>query len=189
MKIYTRKGDNGQTYCGGEYISKSETLVDVIGDLDELSSVLGLCKIANNTDEYERFFGGYKSFIESIQSDLLKIGAELGTVNSKIKLYDGKILVIEDLLDLIESELPELKDFILPGDGVFPGYLHLARSVCRRLERKMVKLNYVQEIRGPILPYINRLSDLFFVMARFFAVEEVIWQNLRGYEYGRIKKI
>ena len=176
MKIYTKKGDNGETYCGNSMISKSDLLVEVVGDLDELNSLVGICK--TSMKEKESYI-----VLESIQSDLLKIGAEIGYPSSKIRLNDKKVKTLENIIDTLEEELPELKDFILPGGSFLSSNLHLCRSVCRRTERRIVKLSELVLIRDLILAYINRLSDLFFVYARYFSKDRV-WNKNYELKFG-----
>ena len=170
MKIYTRKGDKGNTYCGNEVISKSSAIVDVVGELDELNSLIGMCKSYVKKKENH-------IVLESIQSDLFKIGAEIGYPSSKISLSDNKVKVIERIIDSLNEDLPKLNDFILPGGSYLASGMHLCRSVCRRVERKIVKLNETVIIREIVLSYINRLSDLFFIYARYFSNGDRIWKK------------
>lgn len=171
-KIYTRTGDKGETgLTGGVRVAKDSALIHVIGDVDELNSLLGLlaCKTK----------GVIASDIKAIQNDLFNLGGELSSSQALIK--QESISWLEKRLDQLNDDLPPLKEFILPGGGEAASLCHLARSVCRRAERQLVTANREQAINPELLAYINRLSDLLFVMARSIArqmnEEEVYWQS------------
>lgn len=168
MKIYTKTGDKGETSLfGGKRVLKDDPRLNAYGTVDELNSILGLTAIEVQTGEL-------KSIIKSIQNDLFTLGSDLATPMEKenknfvIPRIDEKFsLRLESLIDKFDSQLPGLKNFILPGGSGGAGYLHLARTVCRRAEREVVTLSKVIDIGPHIIVYLNRLSDLLFILARF----------------------
>lgn len=166
MKIYTKTGDRGDTgLFGGARVSKSSTRVESYGDVDELNSVLGVCRMATRGDAMD-------SLLEAIQGDLFTVGAELATVPGKegaltiTLISDADVERLEHAIDDAETELAPLKTFVLPGGGPAGAYLHLARAVCRRAERHVVALASAEPVRGELVRYLNRLADLLFVLAR-----------------------
>jgi cob(I)alamin adenosyltransferase len=168
-KIYTKKGDNGETSLlyGGKF-SKSEPIFDVLGTLDELNANLGLIRTDKNPF--------LEKIITSVQSDLFVIGASLADYQEKGSLvinYSKKTITLEKYIDKISSKIPELRNFILPKGSINSVYLHLCRAVCRRLERQIVKLmNQNESVNKGLSKYINRLSDLLFVLARYVNLDE-----------------
>ncbi len=178
MPIYTRTGDKGETgLANGQRISKSSAVIDFVGDLDELNSAIGICvallrliKSRNFEEEIE--------ILEEIQKDLFKVGAIGAGANIK---FDAKheIENIEKTIDDYEKILPKLKNFILPGGSTAGAQLHYTRTLVRKIERKLVALK--SESVMEFMPYVNRLSDLLFVMARFvnyqLKIDEIIWRN------------
>jgi cob(I)alamin adenosyltransferase len=161
-KVYTRTGDKGQTsLVGGKRVSKSSARVEAYGDIDELNSVLGIVRLEAEDTEI-------KEIITDIQNDLFIIGADLASPNEiqVPRISKQKISELEKVIDKFLHELESLKEFILPsGSGGGP-YLHLARTVSRRAERRIVRLMEEEQVNENILAYVNRLSDLLFVMAR-----------------------
>lgn len=168
MKIYTKTGDLGETgLFGGERVSKDSLRIEAYGTVDELNSVLGLAAAEIAGD-------GVKELILTIQNRLFSLGSDLATPdtdkNKKLnitRIPETYITDIEQAIDLYNEKMPELRIFILPGGSKASSYLHLARTVCRRAERRIVALNMVEEINQNILIFVNRLSDLFFVLARY----------------------
>jgi cob(I)alamin adenosyltransferase len=151
MKIYTKTGDNGETgLCDGKRVKKTDPRVQACGDIDELSCVLGEFLVM---DENE--------FLVQVQKDLFNIGSIL----AKAKVdADFEVLRIEEKIDEIENQLPTLTDFVLPGGNSKSAKLHTARAVCRRAERAVCAIDSPNK---EILQYLNRLSDLLFVLARY----------------------
>ncbi len=195
MKIYTKTGDAGETgLFGGARVSKSSARVEAYGDVDELNSVLGLVRAEGNLG------GRFDELITSIQSRLFDVGAELANAKGKdlgIPLVaEDDVVAMEHAIDHAEEELPPLRTFVLPGGSRLSANLHLARTVCRRAERRVVSLGEGEEaveIRPEVLRYLNRLSDLLFVLARYAnhraGVADVPWigrgtQAARGTEPG-----
>lgn len=165
MKIYTKTGDAGQTSLfGGTRVSKSDPRVAAYGDVDELNAHLGLARTTTNDAELA-------AELLRLQRDLFALGAQLADPGEKIAshvskavLRDGDVERLEQLIDTLDAELPPLRHFILAGGSPGGAALHVARAVCRRAERGMVALD--PPIDSVLLKYINRLSDLLFVLAR-----------------------
>ncbi len=185
MSIYTRTGDTGSTSLfGGKRVLKCEELVDVYGSIDELNSWVGL--IASDLDVAD-----VKQFLEVIQSDLFTIGSTLAGWKGDLTHLDGRVKEMEARIDVMEKDLPQIRNFILPGGTVLGARTHIVRAICRRVERQMVALfsrqpsavSLQQKDKNTILKYLNRLSDLFFMLARFInkqaEVEEVTWQGTK----------
>ena len=168
MKIYTKTGDKGETgLFGGERVSKHSTRLDAYGTVDELNSFLGLAILEVDNQEI-------KSIIKVIQQKLFVVGSDLATPqtekNQKLKITrtpDEYIDETEKLIDKFESQLDELKNFILPGGSKGSALLHICRTIARRAEREIVALKNTEEIGNNIVIFLNRLSDLFFVLSRF----------------------
>ncbi len=176
MKIYTRNGDKGTTSLfGGKKLSKSHIIFEILGTLDELNCYLGLAAAHSTRD--------LQMLIELIQSDLFELGALYSMVYKQPldkKALHKRCRYYERQIDKLEKSLPRLTNFILPGGSVASGYLHLARAVCRRLERATVLFCESESTEPSVsIPYINRLSDLLFVMARTanhtFNVQDTLW--------------
>ncbi|MEZ4336784.1 MAG: cob(I)yrinic acid a,c-diamide adenosyltransferase [Sandaracinaceae bacterium] len=181
MKIYTKKGDTGETgLFGGTRVSKASARVDAYGEIDELNSQLGVVRAAKVDEDVDALLG-------RIQSALLDLGAELATRPGKevaiAKLADADVEALEQAIDRSEQELAPLETFILPGGTMAAAQLHVARTVCRRAERAIVGLSAVEgtETRPEVLRYVNRLSDLLFVLARLAnrraGVSDVPWKG------------
>lgn len=168
MKIYTKTGDLGETgLFGGERVSKDSLRIEAYGTVDELNSILGIA-VADVTGN------GVKELLQDIQNRLFNLGSDLATPdtekNKKLNIArvpDEYISSIEQAIDFYNDKMPELRYFILPGGSRGAAYLHLARTVCRRAERRVVALNMGEEINKNIVIFLNRLSDLFFVLARY----------------------
>ena len=164
MKIYTKTGDTGDTSLfGGLRVRKDDVRVDAYGEVDELNAWLGLARASGS--------GGLDAELEQISRDLFALGAQLADPGEKLAprvakaaIVDADVERLEQLIDRLEAELPPLRRFILPGGGSAGAALHVARTVCRRAERRMVALD--PPVDGVLLRYVNRLSDLLFVMAR-----------------------
>jgi cob(I)alamin adenosyltransferase len=168
LKIYTRRGDGGETsLLGGARVDKGHARVEAMGDVDELNAALG-CAIALVGD------GAARRRLESIQHDLFALGAELASPRSSSGerrpatpgLPAGRTLELEGWIDETEDQLAPLTAFVLPGGVPSAAALHLARTVCRRAERSVVRLSEEVSVDPEMLRYLNRLSDLLFVLAR-----------------------
>jgi len=171
-RIYTRTGDDGTTGLGdGSRVDKDSLRVETFGSVDELNSVIGLV-LASEIDQPIR------NCLTRTQHELFDLGGEL-CVPGYTLISDACIDQLEADLDRFNEDLPPLKDFILPGGSEPSARCHLARTVCRRAERLMVSLAKAEEINEVSLRYLNRLSDLLFVIARVLARtnggSEVLW--------------
>jgi cob(I)alamin adenosyltransferase len=169
MKIYTRKGDKGETSLfGGRRVGKDELRVEAYGSVDELNSVLGLAA-ARLPKEMEEWRGS----LSAVQSDLFTLGAILATPKVGAakpehipELAEVRVEALEDWIDRLDEELTPLRAFVLPGGSDSAAALHLARSVCRRAERRVVALTKQEEVEPVVIKYLNRLSDFLFTLAR-----------------------
>jgi cob(I)alamin adenosyltransferase len=176
MPIYTKKGDKGTTsLIDGTKVSKGSAIPHAVGTVDELNAHLGMAKrLLRDAQEMQT---GDQDFIVVIQKDLFCIGSYLAGKKDGIKDLDAHILNFETIIDKITNDLPELKNFILPGGSQVGAQLHIARTVCRRAERAVVEV----EQNETILKYLNRLSDLLFMMARTcnsnMQEDEIIWNK------------
>ncbi len=173
-KIYTRTGDDGTTGLGdGTRVAKDSLRVDAMGDVDELNSVVGLILTEAVPDILV-------DTLTQIQHDLFNLGGEICIPNYVI-LSQANIDNLEEAIDTLNDELEPLKEFILPGGTKAAGYCHLARTVCRRAERKLITLARDEKVTAVSLKYLNRLSDLLFVLCRIInkeaGVPDVLWQN------------
>lgn len=173
-KIYTRTGDDGTTGLGdGSRINKDSLRVEAMGDVDELNSVIGLMMT-------EAVPSMLISPLTQIQHDLFNVGGEI-CIPGYVILQQSRIKDLEDLIDQLNENLTPLKEFILPGGTKTAAYCHLARTVCRRAERKLIELHRNEKVTDISLQYLNRLSDLLFVMCRTInkaaGVSDVLWKN------------
>ena len=161
-KVYTRTGDTGQTsLVGGKRVSKSSIRVEAYGDIDELNSVIGLARARMQDQEIDQTLG-------VIQNDLFTLGADLASpAEIEVPRIDESFVkTLEDYSDLYLAQLEPLKEFILPGGSEAGATLHLARTIARRAERRVVQLSESEEVNAQAIVYVNRLSDLLFIMAR-----------------------
>ena len=167
MKIYTKTGDTGDTgLLGGGRVRKDDLRIEAYGTIDELNSALGVAFALEEAFEVLPY-----PFWKTVRSDLFRLGTELATpptVRATIEFVEaGDIKVLEEEIDRMETHLEPLKNFILPGGSELAARLHVARTTCRRAERMAVHLNAHSAIRVECIQYLNRLSDLLFVAARF----------------------
>lgn len=176
-KIYTRTGDDGSTGLGdGSRTPKDGARVEAYGTVDEANSVIGLVLAEASVPDDVR------QCLVEVQHDLFDLGGEL-CIPGHAAVRDEDVARLEAELDRINAGLPRLKEFILPGGGRAAAACHLARTVVRRAERRVATLKREEEVREPVLRYLNRLSDLLFVVARRLAREEsgqeVLWNRER----------
>ena len=187
MKIYTKTGDKGMTsLVGGERVSKTDARLEAYGTVDELNSELGLLLTYIETEED-------LEVLSQVQNDLFVVGGYLATNQDNTQLRtqsivsDEMVSLLETSIDKIDSELPALKAFILPGGSRSAAVCHVCRTICRRAERRILELNNQlsehgnKEIDTNVLRYMNRLSDFLFVLARKINIiahnDEIIWKN------------
>ncbi len=168
MKIYTKTGDDGDTALfGGGRVGKDHPRVEAYGDVDELNAMLGAARAANPMPRVDEVLVG-------VQRDLFGLGALLATPDpdrmarqlEKARIDAGRLRELEVAIDDCESELEPLRSFILPGGTPKAAALHVARTVCRRAERRVVSLRRAEPIPEVVVQYLNRLSDLLFMLAR-----------------------
>lgn len=168
MKIYTKTGDAGMTgLFGGGRVPKDDARVDAYGDVDELNAVIGAARATGPMPRVDEV-------LVAVQRDLFAIGALLATPDvakmhdhlAKARIDEARIAELERAIDACDSELEPLKAFIIPGGTPKAAELHVARTVCRRAERKVVHLQHSDELPGLVIVYLNRLSDLLFSLAR-----------------------
>jgi cob(I)alamin adenosyltransferase len=164
VKIYTRTGDTGETgLLGGVRVKKHDVRIEAYGTVDELNAVLGVVRSAHASQRVDQI-------LEHVQNELFAVGAELATPTSKGthagRIEESHAARLEEMIDLCEADLAPLKNFILPGGCLTAAHLHYARTVCRRAERRVVELCEQVTVSPQIIVYLNRLSDLLFVLAR-----------------------
>lgn len=183
-KIYTGSGDRGKTSLfSGERVPKDHVRVEAYGEIDELNAVIG-----SMTASIGRSRPEVTTFLSDVQSDLMEIGAALATTiaeNLRVGVADAEIRRLEMEMDRMDAMLPPLRSFILPGGGVAGSWAHIARTVCRRAERRMTALcrsssDLEQSTAfAQAVVYVNRLSDYFFVLARYLnhldGVPDIQW--------------
>ena len=166
MKIYTKKGDDGTTSLfGGERVHKDALRIEVYGTIDELNSILGIARTHHVNDMLD-------DYLNRLQQELFIAGSDLATPletkNVSIPRIDHSMTEAwEHVIDAIDAQLAPLTAFILPGGNPCASMLHLARTVCRLVERRCVTLQSFSEINPAVIPYLNRLSDLLFVLSRY----------------------
>lgn len=171
MKIYTKTGDSGETSLyGGSRVSKSSSIMEAIGNVDELNASIGLIisKVSKD-NELEKI----KVILLEIQNQLFVIGGDLASpigINKNLKnvrIKEKDVDFLERTIDELDDELEPLRNFILPGGSEMGSLLHLTRSICRRAERSVVYSNEDNNLNPLLIIYLNRLSDLLFIIARF----------------------
>ena len=166
MVIYTRTGDKGKTSLyGGKRVSKADLQVEAYGSIDELTSFLGLVNSFNSLTRNS------KLLITDIQRDLYQIMSSLSGSNVTVKYLDQRVKEFEKQIDQMDKKLPKLTRFILPGGNEFSAWFHILRTICRRAERNVVRYSETLTTNYQLLTtikYLNRLSDLFFTLARFY---------------------
>lgn len=178
MKIYTKTGDTGQTSLwGGTRVAKSDERIEAYGTVDELNSHVGLLRDQDVNAQH-------REVLKEIQDRLFTIGSWLAASPEKTSLQapdllETDVLLLETEMDRMNETLPELRAFILPGGHQAVSFAHIARTVCRRAERQVIRLSHQNRINELIIKYLNRLSDYLFVLARAMShglgVQEIEW--------------
>lgn len=184
MKIYTRGGDAGKTgFVGGERVNKNDLRIEACGTLDELNSLIGVTMTHCDDEKLN-------AILEKVQHELFTLGAELASLTSKGKTRlplpvttPEHVAEIENQIDELNSQLAAQKNFLLPKGTQASAYLHLTRTVCRRAERFIVTISQHYPINPEIIKYVNRLSDLFYVMARYANKEFAEQEQQPIYKY------
>lgn len=182
MRIYTRTGDKGETALyGGQRVSKTSVRIEAIGQVDELNASIGLVI----TKLPEKEFKDLKDLLVKIQNDVFVCGGDLATPSEssprlkRVQITIDSVKFLEEKIDFYNSNLPSINKFILPGGSELGALLHESRAICRRAERSVVYAMEHEEINQNCQIYLNRLSDLFFVLARFvnqkLGIEEHLW--------------
>ena len=184
-KVYTRRGDSGTTgLVGGKRLPKDHPRIIAYGTVDELNSILGIVLSSLSLKEESFRRKKLQIVLEAIQQKLFDMGSELATLPGDE--YEGQINLkhedtewLEQIIDAMNEELMPLKSFILPGGTALNSFLHLARTVCRRAEREIIKLNQIDLVSPEIIKFINRLSDMLFVTGRWvtekMGEKEILW--------------
>ncbi|MEW8974289.1 MAG: cob(I)yrinic acid a,c-diamide adenosyltransferase [Tissierellaceae bacterium] len=170
MKIYTKTGDKGTTSLfDNKRVSKDDIRVESYGTVDELGSWMGLAK--NYVEDEEMY-----SIIQSMQNKLFTVATNLATEDKtkvKFHIHESDILDLEKIIDYYMGKIPNPSGFIVPGSSKKSAYLHVARTVCRRAERRITSLSGVAEVDPLVIKYVNRLSDVLYAMARFSEENQV----------------
>ena len=186
-KVYTRHGDKGDTHLvGGARVPKDDARIESYGTIDELNSVLGIVRAANDAGPASAMKTRLDQILRQVQNELFDLGSELATPpdaawEGMIRIGAAQIEVLERTIDECQEELAPLKSFVLPGGGMIAAFLHQARTVCRRAERDILRLMRKEPIGEHVLGYVNRLSDLLFVLSRWVShalgEPEYLWEK------------
>jgi len=198
-RVYTRTGDGGETsLVGGKRVAKDSPRIVAYGTLDELNAIVGLARTFNAErlaeGEHHRWLD---EILRQIQNELFDLGSELATppeaeYEGMFRVGESQVIALERLMDRCQKDLPPLKSFTLPGGGRVNAFLHQARTVCRRAERELLAASRTEAIGEWPLRYVNRLSDLFFVLSRWVARHlgetEYLWERGLASHARRSKK-
>ena len=187
-RVYTRRGDRGETdLVGGTRVPKDHARIDAYGTVDELNAALGVARAFNAGDRgHDRVRRELDAILRKLQNELFDLGAELATppasfVQGMFRVGDAEVAALEAQMDRCQRDLTPLQSFVLPGGGHTSGLLHVARTVCRRAERDVLRLMRVDECGAGPLRYLNRLSDLLFVLSRWVGHDlgerEHLWER------------
>jgi len=181
-KIYTRTGDQGETsLVNGHRVSKHSLRPSAFGSVDELNSVIGVCRLHTGQMDDKSF----DEMLSRIQNDLFDLGADLATPENEnrregdLRITEGQVNRLEEEIDAMNAKLEPLNSFVLPGGAPAAAYIHLARAQARRTEREMTELATQEVVGEPAMQFINRLSDHLFVMTRFInniEDSDVLWK-------------
>jgi len=181
MQIYTRTGDDGTTgLIGGSRVKKYDLRLEAYGTIDELNSYIGVVRSLQNDEKADKV-------LEKIQNKLFVIGANLASdeasvmIKKELPCKEADVLLLEKEMDRLFTVLPRLNNFILPGGCQASAFCHVARTVCRRAERRIVELSEKNEVDSILIKYINRLSDYLFVLSRKVSMDhkapEILWSQ------------
>ena len=187
-RVYTRTGDKGDTaLVGGRRVPKDSPRIEAYGAIDELNSILGLARVFN-AEQLKRGkrYRWLDQVLRRLQNELFDLGSELATpqdaaYEGMFRVGDKEVTALEQLMDECQKSLTPLKSFVLPGGGRVGGFLHQARTVCRRAERRILALSRAEPVGEWPLKYVNRLSDLLFVLSRWtgkhLGETEYLWER------------
>ncbi len=190
-RVYTRTGDRGDTaLVGGRRVPKDSARIEAYGTIDELNAIIGLARVfsAEQLERSEKH-RWLDQVLRTLQNELFDLGSELATPEDAVyegmfRVGDAQVTALERLIDDCQKDLEPLKSFVLPGGGRVSGFLHQARTVCRRAERRILALSRAEAIAEWPLKYVNRLGDLLFVLSRWVGKHlgetEYLWE--RGLE-------
>ena len=189
-KVYTRTGDKGQTrLVGGQKVSKDHARIEAYGTVDELNSVLGIVRVElGRSPAADDARAWLDARLADVQQDLLNVGSDLATRSAdrweSMRLAsEGDVKRLEDEIDHMNEILAPLKEFILPGGGPVGAFLHQARTVCRRAERRVITLTGIEDVNQDVVRFLNRLSDWLFVAGRWvgkaMGEPEFLWDRTR----------
>ncbi len=187
-RVYTRTGDRGDTaLVGGKRVPKDSPRIVAYGTVDELNAIIGIVRTFNeerlSASEHHRWLD---NVLRRMQNELFDLGSELATpadaeYEGMFKVGEAQVQALERLMDQCQKDLPPLRSFTLPGGGRINAFLHHARTVCRRAEREVLALSRVEPVSEWSLRYLNRLSDLFFVLGRWVGKhageQEYLWER------------
>ena len=198
-RVYTRSGDKGETgLVGGKRVPKDVPRIEAYGTVDELNSVVGLARVFNSEAAASAARDRLEDLLKHLQNELFDLGSELATppesfYEGMFRVGDDEVKALERAIDECQKDLEPLNSFILPGGGRVSAFLHQCRTVCRRAERLVLRLGRDEDIGPWPLRYLNRLSDLFFVLSRWSAKQshqpEYLWERgLRAHERRAKKK-
>jgi len=186
-KVYTRTGDKGETHLvGGKRVAKDDPRIESYGTIDELNAILGIVRAFNDAAPQSAIAIRLDAILRQVQNELFDLGSELATPpeaewEGMIRVGDEQVKVLERTIDECQEDLEPLKSFILPGGGTIAAFLHQARTVCRRAERDILRLRRRERIGDGPLRYVNRLSDLLFVLSRWASKHlgepEYLWEK------------
>jgi cob(I)alamin adenosyltransferase len=191
-RVYTRLGDGGETaLVGGRRVAKDSPRIVAYGTIDELNAVVGLVRVFNaegmkTRGPRRKRHEWLDATLRKVQNQLFDVGSELATppdaaYEGMFRVGEGEVTELERIMDGCQKDLAPLKSFVLPGGGRIQGFLHQARTVCRRAERELLALSRVEPVSEWPLRYVNRLSDLFFVLGRWvgkhMGEKEYLWER------------
>jgi cob(I)alamin adenosyltransferase len=191
-RVYTRLGDGGETaLVGGRRVAKDSPRIVAYGTIDELNAVVGLVRVFNaegmkTRGPRRKRHEWLDATLRKVQNQLFDVGSELATppdaaYEGMFRVGEGEVTELERIMDGCQTDLAPLKSFVLPGGGRIQGFLHQARTVCRRAERELLALSRVEPVGEWPLRYVNRLSDLFFVLGRWvgkhMGEKEYLWER------------
>jgi cob(I)alamin adenosyltransferase len=182
-RVYTRQGDRGETHlAGGQKVPKDSPRIEAYGEVDELNAAVGAARVSASASPE---LGELASILLRVQHELFNLGSILATLPEDVhprqaRVGDAEVVRLEEEMDRLNADLPPLRSFVLPGGCRIDAELHLARTICRRAERRVVALSRTAEVPGEAVRYLNRLGDALFVWGRWanhsLGAAEVLWQ-------------